>query len=193
MEEIIANVWCQVPEEFCDKLLGGIILTGGGANLKDIEKAFQNYTHIDKIRIAKFVTQTITSTIADINAHDGMMNTVLGLLAKGDINCAGGELPLTGDLFASQQRTVTTPETLEQRRARQASETPAGVVRTAEEVRRAEEEALRKKEDEERQAREKAEEEAREQERIRKENSFWNKGWKKLKNLGETILGPEEE
>ena len=193
LEEIIANVWCQVPEEFCDKLLGGIILTGGGSNLSDIEKAFQNYTHIDKIRIAKFVTQTITSTIAEINAHDAMMNTVLGLLAKGDINCAGSELPLSNDLFASQQRTVITPETLEQRRARQASETPAGVIRTAEEVRRAEEEALRKKEEEERQAREKAEEEAREEERIRKENSFWNKGWKKLKNLGETILGPEEE
>ena len=193
LEEIIANVWCQVPEEFCDKLLGGIILTGGGSNLRDIEKAFQNYTHIDKIRIAKFVTQTITSTIAEINAHDAMMNTVLGLLAKGDINCAGSELPLSNDLFASQQRTVITPETLEQRRARQASETPAGVIRTAEEVRRAEEEALRKKEEEERQAREKAEEEAREEERIRKENSFWNKGWKKLKNLGETILGPEEE
>ena len=192
LEEIIANVWCQVPEEFCDKLLGGIILTGGGANLRNIEKAFQNYTHIDKIRIAKFVTQTITSTIAEVNAHDAMMNTVLGLLAKGDINCAGSELPLSNDLFASQQRTVTTSETLEQRRARQASETPAGVIRTAEEIRRAEEEALRKKEDEERQAREKAEEEAREEERIRKENSFWNKGWKKLKNLGETILGPEE-
>ena len=193
LEEIIANVWCQVPEEFCDKLLGGIILTGGGSNLRDIEKAFQNYTHIDKIRIAKFVTQTITSTIAEINAHDAMMNTVLGLLAKGDINCAGSELPLSNDLFASQQRTVITPETLEQRRARQASETPAGVIRTAEEIRRAEEEALRKKDEEERQAREKAEEEAREEERIRKENSFWNKGWKKLKNLGETILGPEEE
>ena len=193
LEEIIANVWCQVPEEFCDKLLGGIILTGGGSNLRDIEKAFQNYTHIDKIRIAKFVTQTITSTIAEVNAHDAMMNTVLGLLAKGDINCAGSELPLSNDLFASQQRTVITPETLEQRRARQASETPAGVIRTAEEVRRAEEEALRKKEEEERQAREKAEAEAREEERIRKENSFWNKGWKKLKNLGETILGPEEE
>ena len=193
LEEIIANVWCQVPEEFCDKLLGGIILTGGGSNLRNIEKAFQNYTHIDKIRIAKFVTQTITSTIAEVNAHDAMMNTVLGLLAKGDINCAGSELPLSNDLFASQQRTVITPETLEQRRARQASETPAGVIRTAEEVRRAEEEALRKKEEEERQAREKAEAEAREEERIRKENSFWNKGWKKLKNLGETILGPEEE
>ena len=69
LEEIIANVWCQVPEEYCDKLLGGIILTGGGSNMKDIEKAFQNYTHIDKIRIAKFVTQTITSTLSDINAQ----------------------------------------------------------------------------------------------------------------------------
>ena len=192
LEEIIANVWCQIPEEYCDKLLGGVILTGGGANLKDIEKAFQNYTHIDKIRIAKFVTQTITSSIADINAHDGMMNTVLGLLAKGDINCAGSDLDYNNDLFASQRPQIT-PETLEQRRARQASETPAGVVRTADEIRRAEEEARQKKEDEERVAREKAEEEAREQERIRKENSPLNKFGRWLKGLANEIVKEEDE
>ena len=192
LEEIIANVWCQIPEEYCDKLLGGVILTGGGANLKDIEKAFQNYTHIDKIRIAKFVTQTITSSIADINAHDGMMNTVLGLLAKGDINCAGSDLDYNNDLFASQRPQIT-PETLEQRRARQASETPAGVVRTADEIRRAEEEARQKKEEEERIAREKAEEEAREQERIRKENSTWNKLGRWLKRAANEIVKEEDE
>ena len=192
LEEIIANVWCQIPEEYCDKLLGGVILTGGGANLKNIEKAFQNYTHIDKIRIAKFVTQTITSSIADINAHDGMMNTVLGLLAKGDINCAGSDLDYNNDLFASQRPQVT-PETLEQRRARQASETPAGVVRTADEIRRAEEEARQKKEEEERVAREKAEEEAREQERIRKENSTWNKLGRWLKRAANEIVKEEDE
>ena len=192
LEEIIANVWCQIPEEYCDKLLGGVILTGGGANLKDIEKAFQNYTHIDKIRIAKFVTQTITSSIADINAHDGMMNTVLGLLAKGDINCAGSDLDYNNDLFASQRPQIT-PETLEQRRARQASETPAGVVRTADEIRRAEEEARQKKEEEERVAREKAEEEAREQERIRKENSTWNKLGRWLKRAANEIVKEEDE
>ena len=192
LEEIIANVWCQIPEEYCDKLLGGVILTGGGANLKDIEKAFQNYTHIDKIRIAKFVTQTITSSIADINAHDGMMNTVLGLLAKGDINCAGSDLDYSNDLFAGQRPTIT-PETLEQRRARQASETPAGVVRTADEIRRAEEEARLKKEEEERIAREKAEEEAREQERIRKENSTWNKLGRWLKRAANEIVKEEDE
>ena len=189
LEEIIANVWCQVPEEYCDKLLGGIILTGGGSNMREIEKAFQNYTHIEKIRVAKFVTQTITSQIPEINAHDGKMNTVLGLLAKGDINCCGGELNTTSDLFAPK---TPQPETVEQRRARQATETPAGVVRTVDEIRRAEEEAQRKKEEEERIAREKAEEEAREAARIRKENSTWNKMGRWIKDFGKKIVEDEE-
>lgn len=191
LEEIIANVWCQVPEDYCDKLLGGIILTGGGSNMKDIERAFRNYTHIDKIRIAKFVTQTITSTIPDINAHDGKMNTVLGLLAKGDINCAGAEVNPNGDLFATpKQQQVDAAQ--EQRRARQATETPAGVIRTAEEIRRAEEEALRKKEEEERILREQAEEEARRIAEERRENSFWNKAIKSLKEFGKNIVAEEE-
>ena len=59
LEEIIENVWYQIPSEFYDKLLGGIILTGGGSNMKNIEKAFVNHTHVEKIRIAKFVSQTI--------------------------------------------------------------------------------------------------------------------------------------
>ncbi|MBO6144863.1 MAG: cell division protein FtsA [Prevotella sp.] len=191
LEEIIANVWCQVPDEYCDKLLGGIILTGGGANMKDIEKAFQNYTHIDKIRNAKFVTQTITSSIADINAHDGKMNTVLGLLAKGDINCAGDAIDPNGDLFAPQ-KPAQPVETLEQRRARQASETPAGVVRTAEEIRRADEEARLKREEEERLAREEAEAKAREEAERRKENSTWNKIGRWLKKAANEIVKEED-
>ncbi len=190
LEEIIANVWCQVPEEYWDKLLGGIVITGGGCNMKDIAKAFQNYTHVEKIRLAKFVTQTISSQIADINVHDGRMNTVLGLLAKGDINCAGSDFDPNGDLFAQPKTPADTPE---QRRARQATETPAGVVRTAEEIRRAEEEAQRKKDEEERLAREKAEEEAREQERLRRENSTWNKFGRWIKKAAAEIVGDEEE
>ena len=191
LEEIIANVWCQVPEEYCDKLLGGIILTGGGSNMKDIEKAFQSYTHIDKVRIAKFVTQTINSSIPEVTANNGMMNTVLGLLAKGDMNCAGEAYDPNGDLFATpKQQQVDAAQ--EQRRARQATETPAGVVRTAEEIRRAEEEAQRKKDEEERIAREKAEEEAREAARIKKENSTWNKLGRWIKKAATEIVKEEE-
>jgi len=188
LEEIVANVWCQVPEEYCDKLLGGIILTGGASNMKNIEVAFQNYTHIDKIRIAKFVTPTITSTITEATSHDGSLNTVLGLLAKGDINCAGQAYDPNGDLFAPQRP----QETAEQRRARQATEIPAGVIRTQEEIRRAEEEARQKKEDEERIRREQAEAEERERQRIKKENSFWNKAFKGLKEFGKKMVEEEE-
>ena len=189
LEEIIANVWCQVPEEYCDKLLGGIILTGGGSNMKDIEKAFQNYTHIDKIRIAKFVTQTITSQIAEVTARDGRMNTVLGLLAKGDINCAGNEYDPNGDLFAQQKPAA---DAMELRRARQATETPAGVVRTAEEIRRAEEEARLKKEEEERIAREEAERIAREEAEERRKNSPLSKFGRWLKSAATKIVEEEE-
>ena len=60
-QEIVENVYSQIPSEYIDKLLGGIILTGGGSNMKNIEVAFRNITHMDKIRIAKFVHQTINS------------------------------------------------------------------------------------------------------------------------------------
>lgn len=191
LEEIIANVWCQVPEELCDKLLGGIILTGGGSNMKEIEHAFSMYTHIDKIRTAKFVTQTVVSSLPEINAKDGSMNTVLGLLAKGDINCAGQEIDPNRSLFdEAKPQTVENP--IDQRRARQAVETPAGVVRTREEVLRAEEEARQKKEDEERIAREKAEEEARLEAERRKENSAFTKIGRWLKNFGQEIIKEED-
>ena len=172
LEEIIENVWYQIPSDYYDKLLGGIILTGGGSNMKNIEKAFANHTHVEKIRIAKFVTQTIISNNDDIKSHNGMMNTVLGLLAKGDINCAGNAVNPNGDLFGSQKpATPMTPD----RKPRQATETDPGVIRTQREKDQADEEIRRKKEEEERL---RAEEDAKrkmEEERIRKENSKWNK------------------
>ena len=45
VEEIIENVWFQVPAEYVNNLLGGIILTGGGSNLRNIETAFRNHNY----------------------------------------------------------------------------------------------------------------------------------------------------
>lgn len=115
VEEIVQNVWHQVPAEFVSKLLGGIILTGGGSNMKNIELAFKKYTHMDKIRKARFVNLAIKSNIADINKHDTTLNTIISLLAKGDMNCAGGPIvhqPPTGtDLFGQTTTTTTTHQT----------------------------------------------------------------------------------
>ena len=190
LEEIIENVWYQIPSDYYDKLLGGIILTGGGSNMKDIEKAFVNHTHVDKIRIAKFVTHTINSNNEDIKARDGKMNTLLGLLAKGDINCAGNPVDLNGDLFGSVKKETPHPVT-DQRPARQVGEIPAGVIRTEAEKQKAEEERRRQQEEEERQ---RLEEEEAERQRIaaeKRENSAWNKFGRWIKKAATEIVKEE--
>ena len=188
LEEIIENVWFQVPSEFYDKLLGGIILTGGGSNMKNIERAFANHTHVEKIRIAQFVTQTILSNNEDIKSRNGMMNTVLGLLAKGDINCAGEELDPNGDLFSTRKEKEYTPV---ERPARKPGETPPGVIMTENEKKAAEEEKRRQQEEEERQRMEEQEAERRRIAAEKRENSFWNKFIKKAKKFGEEIVSEE--
>lgn len=191
LEEIIENAWFQVPNEYVDKLIGGIVLTGGGSNMPEIEHAFRNHTHMGKIRIAKFVTQTINSNIPEIMAHDGKMNTVLGLLEKGDMNCAGDEI--TNDLFINPE-TKQGPTTEDLHRdPRPISETTGrGIVQTEAEKLKAEEETRRRKEEEEEEARKKTEAE---EERIaaeKKENSVLNKTLKFLKKFGSSIISGEE-
>jgi len=190
-EEIIENVWYQIPSEFYDKLLGGIILTGGGSNMKNIEKAFINHTHVEKIRTAKFVTQTILTNNEEVKSHNGMMNTVLGLLAKGDINCAGEIVNPNGDLFSTTKQ-ATAHLTNDQRPARQATDIPAGVIRTEAEKQKAEEEKRRQQEEEERLKREEERRKKEEEDRIRKENSFWSKAFKRIKKFGADMVSEEE-
>ena len=197
LEEIILNVREQIPNEYCDKLLGGIILTGGGSNLKNIERAFAIHTHFDKIRIAKFVTLSISSNNELIKNHNGMMNTLLGLLAKGYINCAGNEIDPNRDLFEDDNNVYQANGQTE-RTPRQAHEVGPGVILTEQEEKLAEEEARRKREEQERQEeqerleREKAERLEREEaERKRKENSWWNKLRRGLTDFGEKMVSDE--
>ena len=188
VEEIIENAWFQVPNEYIDKLLGGIILTGGGSNMRNIERAFRNHTRIDKIRVAKFVTSTINSNLPEITNHDGSLNTVLGLLEKGDINCAGEEI--TGDLFDSSDAI----ESNQTRVARQPNEIAGtGIVQTEEEKKKAEEDARRRREEEEEAERQRLAEEEAEARRIKRENSPLNKFLKSIRKFGTKILEDESE
>ena len=140
LQEIIENVWYQVPSEYTDRLLGGIILTGGGSNMKDIDKAFRNHTHIEKIRVARFVTQAIKSGDPEIIPHNGMMNTILGILAKGDMDCAGEEKTETADLFGMEKPAKPAQTTADLHPTpRSAGEISPGVVPTAAEKEKAEE------------------------------------------------------
>lgn len=187
LQEIIENVFYQIPNEYADKLIGGIILTGGGSNMPNIEKAFTNQAPTEKIRIAKFVNQNINSNLPEITTHTGTMNTILGLLAKGDINCAGEEF--SADLFQSNEPKHTTPTPTPAKGPRSYTETSGtGIVQTEEEK-----EQLRKQKEEQEEAERKAQEE--EERRIAKEkreNSPVNKIWKSIKNFASKITEEEE-
>lgn len=191
VNEIIANAWFQVPNEYADKLLGGIIITGGGSNMPNIERAFRNQTHVEKIRIAKFVTHTIDSNSPEINAHDGTMNTVLALLAKGDMNCAGDEISnslfdsddnKTGIQTADLHKTPRNPNDIQ---GKGVVQTEAEKKMAEEEARRAEEERLHR-EEEERLERERQEAEE------RRRNSPLRKALRWIKDFGKTITDDEE-
>ncbi len=196
LEEIVLNVREQIPNEYYDKMLGGIILTGGGSNMKNIEKAFTIHTHIEKIRLAKFVTLTINSSLEPIKSRNGMMNTVLGLLAKGYINCAGNEIDPNRDLFSEPPTNVVAEGS--DRIPRRAHEAGPGVIRTEQEEKLAEEEERRKRKEEER-LREEEEQKRLEEERLqreeearkRRENSWWNKAKKKISEFGSKMVEDE--
>ncbi len=194
VEEIVENAWFQVPVEYADQLLGGIVLTGGGSNMPEIDTVFKKHTHIDKVRIAKFILQPVNSKDAKITNHDGTKNTILGLLAKGDMNCAGEEIG--NDLFQNAGEKAAMVNADVHKAARNPYETAgSGVVPTAAEMRqKAEEEARKKREEEEEAKRIAAEEEAERlaKEKERKEKSILHKGFRFFKKIVDNAIREEE-
>lgn len=111
-----------------------------------------------------------------------MMNTILGLLAKGNMNCAGEEI--RNDLFDSNNNSkpVRNPNDTNK----------VGVVLTAAEKQKAEEEAKKKREEEEQARQKAAAEEARRLEEERRQNSFIHKMGRRIKQFGKKMIEPEE-
>lgn len=142
-EEILANVWNQIQlSGYADKLLSGIIFTGGGSNLHNMEEAFRKLAKTEKVKTAKFVQKSVHGFSEQLK-KDGMQNSILGLLMAGNENCC---------LQESKPAAVTSP-----------NETP-DMFRDDEELKQQEKAAREAK-----MQREKEEKERKEQERIKKE------------------------
>ncbi|WP_455674310.1 cell division protein FtsA [Phocaeicola sp.] len=92
VNEILANVWNQIVlSGYEDKLLAGAIITGGAANLRNMEEAFSKRTKIDKVRMAKDTQLSLKGGVE--LKKDGMFNTIIALLAAGKENCYRLERP----------------------------------------------------------------------------------------------------
>ena len=90
-EEIAANVWHQIElSGYADKLFAGIVLTGGGSNLKNLDNLLRKTSKLDKVKTAPFVHTDIREAQCTL-PKDGTQCTLLGLLALGDDNCCAEE------------------------------------------------------------------------------------------------------
>jgi len=92
LQEILVNVENQLHNsDYADKLLGGVVITGGGANIPNIDKACANTLKVDKVRVAKkLIPQLIkNSDITSLSLESPTSCTIVALLLSGNENCVG--------------------------------------------------------------------------------------------------------
>lgn len=94
VQEIILNIKHQIElsKYPVEQLIGGLIITGGAANMHDIDKAFKRDTGFEKLRfVHKTHVQLRPTKSADFNAL-GQYNAAIAIIDKGNANCNGGPL-----------------------------------------------------------------------------------------------------
>lgn len=131
MGEIIANVSRQiVNSDYSDKLLAGLIITGGGSNMKNVVKAFGKSTKIDKIRVANKVNSQVvkTSNAGNMNLDSARSTTILSLLLGGSIPCGGEAFSRELDMFDQQQKEEERLQRQKEAEAAAAAEEQAAVA-----------------------------------------------------------------
>ena len=175
--EIIDNIWnLIITSKYADQLYAGIVITGGGANLKNLDNLISRKSKIDKMRIAKKTLYSILPLDGFPEAN-GMYNTVCGLLFEGKEDSLK-IIPVAPEPEpepAEEEPIVTVDEEQLQREAEEAArkareEEEERKRREAEErQRKAEEERLRREEEERKRKEEEERKRKEEEERLKKE------------------------
>ena len=176
MEEIVQNINNQIKLSKYEKsqLIGGLVITGGASNMRDLDKALIRDTGFEKIRFVRNLRIGLRSPEYPRFNKEGDCNAALAILDKGETNCCGGELgqPLQ-QIFEEYQD----PKPVENEAERLAA---------AEAEAKAKEEAEAKaREEEEARAAEEARLAAEEEKRKEKEENAkrWRDRWGKVKKF----------
>lgn len=115
-EEIILNVWNQI-KNYSDKLLAGIITTGGAVQIKDMSEAVKHYTKFERVKTAKSLV-TFTEVAPGVVTPQGhSTDTIIAMLMRADGNCVAPQVlsspevePFEEDLPASAPEPPTPTE-----------------------------------------------------------------------------------
>jgi len=107
-QEILYNVWEQI-KNYSDRLLSGVIFTGGAANMRQLETAFIRYHHFDKVKTRMMPASTEYTTNLRLDPQTNTLATLVAMLRRGDDECTS-ERPIEPDLFepsVKEEPTIT--------------------------------------------------------------------------------------
>lgn len=106
-QEILSNVWEQV-KNYSDRLLSGIVFTGGASNIRNLDKAFVQYHHFDKVKIRLMPATTEFITSLKLDPQTNTLATLVAMLRRGEEECTS-ERPAEPGLFdpAKEEPTFT--------------------------------------------------------------------------------------
>ena len=107
-QEILDNVWEQI-KNYSDRLLSGVIFTGGAANMRQLETAFVKYHHFDKVKTRMMPAVTEFTTNLRLDPQTNTLATLVAMLRRGDEECTS-ERPVEPGLFdpTKEEPTITT-------------------------------------------------------------------------------------
>ena len=116
-EEIIRNIWKQI-EGRSERLLSGIVFTGGASRVKDLTEGFGKHARTDKLtRVMKGLPEGFKLAHGVTIDEPDRLYTLMALLQRGDQPCVGeppsGEQELPFDkeeIKIEQEPSPSTPE-----------------------------------------------------------------------------------
>lgn len=106
-QEILANVWEQI-KDYSERLLAGVFFTGGAANIPNLETAFVQYHHFDKVKTRMMPASTEYTTSLKLDPQITTIATLVAMLRRGDQECTSERHEPT-DLFDQVAEEDPTP------------------------------------------------------------------------------------
>ncbi len=96
-QEILDNVWEQI-KNYSDRLLSGVVFTGGAANMRNLENAFMQYHHFDKVKTRMMPSANEFTTSLKLDPQANTLATLVAMLRRGEEECTR-ERPVEPGLF----------------------------------------------------------------------------------------------
>ena len=98
--EILENVWEQL-RGFIERLMSGVVFTGGAANIKNLDTALKELHGYDKTKLRLKPASDDFTTSLKLDYQGNNLSLLLAMLRRGDIACTS-EKPLEPGLFDHQ-------------------------------------------------------------------------------------------